>query len=392
MMSIVGRALLNGVAFYYDKRIGLMIPDSIVAKKYCVDTPQTVYDLQEVIQIDRNKNIFTITVASSEGVDNINITYDEKEKTFQCNKYDPRKLIPIILENEDTKLYFMSRNHPYYDKHFVPNYGDDDVVSKVTRTVESTTYKPNPYRNQYLKNVLNDMLKEDVDHNKFMRRFIDDDVEDEKKTTVPTEDENESIWDKYYQSRIQEPDSDSGCDSDGCRHDLDGCRHDIHHLPQITAGDMKEIDELFGSSDDKSTRSLINDKKPIRSITYEDDSVLNEFTNDNDRRVSTLHTPQSTDTYGNLHMRLPLYKLPTYTDLSEDEKRIALLKRRFIMLKSELEYEKAIKESYDDYYIKLRSDQKSEHIDTMVNDDPVKPNEYGVIVKPPKLPEREDNL
>lgn len=444
-VGIVGRANIDGLTFYYDRRTGMQIPDSVIAKKHLTEDIDTTAEVLEIIQIDRDKDNFNIVVCSANDIRKITITYDNTNKTFSCKDYDPRKVIPAILENEDTKLYFMSRDHPYYDKSFTPNYGDDDVPATVPdRGPLGSAYLDRTAKYAFLRNLIARNKEENDAYIEATNRLYRDDLKYENindsgtiirpaatairpsdttirpsdtQTSRPnfgtfrshldafarrdevTEDLHDSIWDRYYQSRIQEPDSASGCDSEGCR---DPGPYDPNS--QITQEDIKEIEDMFGpETDDKSTRSLLN-RKPIRVISRTDpfDDNLDEFTNDAPRRTSGYlppHTVRDTS-YGDLHMRAPLYKLPSHpsaalADATEEEKKLALSRYHAAKLLAELDFEKAIRESSAAYTSKLDDELELAKMMSMIPDDPIQPglgSDSVVAVKPPKLPEREDNL
>lgn len=432
-LSIVGRANLDsGILFYYDRRTGLQIPDSIIASKYKDCTIDYVNSFTDIIQICRVKDNFNIVLGDQKGLNEVRVEYNNADKTFTCDKYDPRKIIPAILENEDTKLYFMSRDHPYYNKTFVPSYGNEDVPVKPQITEVPYTKRDILMDKLYnfkmdvpkaQQEGLSNEYKKFLEYDKRMDEIKYDDIDEcyqlqidtdgkpirvggnpvtpkKRDSTEPLGDEQyESIWDSYYQKRIQEPDSDSGCDSDGCAND----HGDKVHGDRLTADDIKEIKDIFGDEtddlDDKSTWSL-SGKKSLRTIPTGWDQELNEFDNDVPRRRSGGYNPylEGHRSFGDLHMRNPLYKLPRQFGVAtEEEKKMANARYKAAQILGEMDLETAIRES-----IKIYGNGSTgmdivtrEDMSYLQHDDPIQPglaSDAIAIVKPPKLEEREDNL
>ena len=200
------------------------------------------------------------------------------------------------------------------------------------------------------------------------------------KTIGHPDDADDSIWSKLP-GRVQEPDSDddhhahSDCDSEGPWDDFEPKR-------VVTATDMKEIESLFGT---------------------EQADKLDDFSNDSDVRFGTSE-------YGDLRrMKKPLKKItrpgvagadmdylalhtpnPTYDRYIEIQRNL----RRLHEI-NEMEYERAVQESLK---INAPDSGLSAAIALSlldVNDNPIQPtmcSDGEVIVAPPKLDAREDNL
>lgn len=421
-VNIVGFASVDDTSFRYDTRTGKQIPDdTIIAKKYQQKLPDNTLAVLSIIQIQRDKNEFEVVVLGyDEELYSTRVVYNDSNKTFYCDEFDPRKIIPAILENEDTKLYFMARAHPYYSKTFVYDYTDKNEEGyqppdkKEERKEdgkdekkEDIRHRPNTY--EFMKTppkdkkdnckykFLRDLLKENAIHN---LQYEDEEVPEN--IPLPKDEESISIWTKEYQDRIQEPDSHSeGCDSDGCQ---PGHEHSDNR-PVLTAIELKEIDELFGTDnqDDKSIRSLYNERHIPRDIPRTDQ--LDEFDNDTCGRhcISSFEIDQNTGMPIADHgPRMPIYKLHskmagTLTDVTEEEKRVALAQHHVAQILGEMDLARVLKESAQMYTSRL--DSEIEQAKTlsmlMIPDDVIQPglgSDASSIVKPPKLPERDDNL
>lgn len=397
LAEIVGRAKLTAdKEFYYDKRNGIQIPDLIIGENHKSCCINVVMEVTEIIQITRKKDKFDVVFMNNTGVYTDCLEYNNSSKTFSCATGDPRKIIQAILKNKETELYFISREHPYFNTRYekdklyaeatAENYGNEIQYEEFDPTLNDNA--------DALDRKVDTVLNTPLDCDEFEWR------PDRKKITgkIGTLDLTSPVgasaidpriktWKKIDYSRIQEPDSDSGCDSEGCR---DITAHD--HTREITAAELKEIDDLFGTDaiddlTDEPTDDLteVPAYKSSYKLCKDTTDSLDEFTNDKTKRViacSSFGNPPMVPTAVRQSL---LYKLPLAT---EEEKQEALNRYRAAKILADLDLERALRESAVAYSDKLDGELlRATMLSSLDSELP-----SGLLIKPPKLPERADNL
>jgi len=112
--------------FYFDTRFGNIIPSDTL-HPYYKNRCNTYYALpvKNVIDVQRRDEVFTVCLLTEENdLVSVNVKYYSGTHEFSCYKYDPTKIIPAILENDEFAPFFMEKKNPFFDKNYVPNYSE----------------------------------------------------------------------------------------------------------------------------------------------------------------------------------------------------------------------------------------------------------------------------
>jgi hypothetical protein len=123
---VIERCKIKEKEIYYDARFGNVI-DPTKLHQYYKNNCSTHYVLpvKNIIHINRYDYTFEVCIMTEENeLVNESVKYFDKTKEFSCYKYDPTKIIPAILENDEFVLFFISRNHPFYNENYKPNYSE----------------------------------------------------------------------------------------------------------------------------------------------------------------------------------------------------------------------------------------------------------------------------
>ncbi len=116
-MDIVGHCQVSGIAYYYDKRLGTIIPDSIRPEYFSKIPIEQAEPVSSILQIERLHNEFQVVIIDkNDSMASVTVLYRDTNKTFECSKYDPAKIIKSILQDKELELYFIARDHPHHKK------------------------------------------------------------------------------------------------------------------------------------------------------------------------------------------------------------------------------------------------------------------------------------
>ena len=112
--------------FYFDSRFGTEIDDDDLHNDYKSGITNKVQAIKRVISSFRLDDKFHLSVELTDGeIRQADIKYYDMDNTFSSGEYDPRIVIPYLLNCEEHRDFYLSRHpapHPYFDENFTVDY------------------------------------------------------------------------------------------------------------------------------------------------------------------------------------------------------------------------------------------------------------------------------
>ncbi len=282
LQTCIEKCTVGADVFYYDSRFGTKIDEHTLHPLYKRCFTSTAQPVSDIARVVRDENNFHISLTSLNRSIQTMVKFYPCDKTFVCRDFDPRVVIPAILASS-AKEYLKVKDHPFYRFGYVADYtfSPSDLDLRYTRAANSladdmrfTTDFQKYTQTPQVQAFIAQAREEDE-----IKRITQQLTEPSKPKTPPKKQglafANELDWyDKDYEDlipanrsktidiaeimhskekdsyeRIQEPHSDSDCDSCG----MFGVDDPDNLLPTITKADIEELETLFGTGRDEHT-------------------------------------------------------------------------------------------------------------------------------------------
>jgi hypothetical protein len=370
--------IVGNEEFYVDKVTGKELDITDIHPSYLDGVVYNYSPVDYVIQIDRVDEEFLVVVPVLLEIKQISVKYTQLSKSFEVHMFDPRIIINAILSDDDFRLYFMSRDHPYHKTNKHINYLEP--LNQVLKLGYTLVDNDDNIRKSEEKIRL--LIKEEVDR-------VDNPRENDLYETI------------YHNPKhMHEPDSDGHSDCDSCGTDADALAkeqelHDLDPKKLISTEDIDDLERIFGpkidspkldefSGDITERRST----KKLKKIRYEDVSVYSD--EDNDllafKNVKT-RSVQDISAMNNDQIRHELFKSRTAVvqEQSKREERIIYTKDKIIRIDTDGNIHITKNPDYIDMTDFNNISNRPFSIYDSIDDSESLPI-------PPKLEEREDNV
>lgn len=274
----IGKCILNDdEIYYYDKRMGDVIPISLLHRAYRQITPYPVKPVSDVVLIKRDNYIFNVYFYCNNSLENTQVEFDKIDKSFICKEYDPKVLINAIILNSEFTEFLIDNEHPIKDNKYLVKYainfeGTDDMVTEQTISIDSKLNKRNTKHIKDSKNNKNEEALEkflEINFGRKQNEIID--IEG----YFPSDDSD----------NIDQSDCDNTNDSDTDQNDCDSCENE--EIPQISLQELRDMENLFGTNSDD------DNEKKYPNILYEgqdEDTELNDMPIPPSVRNNLIHT------------------------------------------------------------------------------------------------------
>ena len=279
----IEQCTINNGCFYYDTRLGTKIDEYALHPVYKKCIKSTAEPVDSIVSITRNADAFHVCLISNNLQVQTIVKFYEFDKTFVCRNYDPTKIIPRILAQDES--YFT--DHPFYKFGYIVNYSwasDDtydsnlDVEVKYTAAAEDILYNKTPEVPEVSRVI--SRYRNSMEEGAPQITYDDDksDISELHYVDEPDESYATKKYNKYFtgigwdDENPETPGEASECGSCGIpefeSNFLDNTDHD--DLPTITQADIDDLENMFGNkSNVQSEDDFVYPRKPLRKLAHE---------------------------------------------------------------------------------------------------------------------------